>query len=308
MMAMDRLQALKVFVAVAEAESFAAGARALGLSAPSATRGVNELETSLGVRLFTRTTRQVRLTDVGRTYLDDIREALARLQDADDTAAGTATMPVGRLRLTCPNEFGRIYVSPILTEYLDMYPAMTADVVMVDRVVNMIEEGFDVAVRIGPLPSSNLVAVRVGQVRRVVCGAPSYFAKHGVPQSPADLAEHQIVDAAPVNTARDWRFAPGKGQFAPVSPRMIVTSIGAAIEVARSGWGLTRVLSYQIGPDLEAGTLRTVLDAYEPDILPIHLVHVEGRHAATKVRSFVDLATRRLRDITVLRGAALHRD
>ena len=146
---MDRIQTLEVFVAVAEAESFAGGARTLGLSAPSVTRGVNALEERVGARLFTRTTRQVRLTDVGQAYLEDARQILAHLQAADDTASGAATNPVGKLRITCSNEFGRIYVTPILTEFLDTYPDVTADVVMLDRIVNMVEEGFDIAVRIG---------------------------------------------------------------------------------------------------------------------------------------------------------------
>ena len=171
---MDRLQSLRMFVAVAEAESFAGGARTLGLSGPSATRGVNALEASLGARLFTRTTRKVRLTDVGRRYLAEVREILAHLQVADEAASGAAGKPVGQLRITCPQEFGRIYIAPLLTGFLDAFPGMSAEVLMVDRVVNLVEEGIDVALRIGPLASSDLAAVRIGQVRRVVCGAPGY--------------------------------------------------------------------------------------------------------------------------------------
>ncbi|MEO1721192.1 MAG: LysR family transcriptional regulator [Pseudomonadota bacterium] len=297
---MDRLQSLEVFVAVAEAESFAAGARAVGLSAPSATRGVNALEERLGARLFTRTTRRVRLTDVGRAYLEDARHVLAQLQAADDAAAGAALNPVGLLRITCSNEFGRIYVMPILTEFLDTYPDVTADVVMVDRVVNMVEEGFDIAVRIGPLPSSGLTAVRVGQVRRIVCGAPSYFEQHGILRSPSDLAEHRIISALPVSPLADWRFGRDLQESVRVKPRLTVSSIAAAISVARQGWGLVRVLSYQVGPDLLAGDLQSVLEAHEPEPLPIHLVHIEGRRAPVKVRAFIDFAKDRLRATAVL--------
>lgn len=297
---MDRIQSLEVFVAVAEAESFAGGARAMGLSGPSATRGVNALEARLGARLFTRTTRRVRLTEVGEAYLQDARQILAQLQAADDAAAGAATNPVGQLRITCSNEFGRIYVAPILTDFLDTYPDVTADVLMVDRVVNMVEEGFDIAVRIGPLPSSGLSAVRVGQVRRVICGAPDYLARHGTPSRPEDLQAHQIVSAAPVSPVADWRFGADMSHSVRVQPRLVVSSVAAAIEVARRGWGLCRVLSYQIGPDLEAGSLCTVLEDHEPEPLPIHLVHVEGRRAAAKVRSFVDFAKERLRAVPVL--------
>ncbi|MEX6507224.1 LysR family transcriptional regulator [Jiella sp. M17.18] len=292
---MDRLQSLRVFVAVAEAESFAAGARALGLSAPSATRGVSALEAALGARLFTRTTRQVRLTDAGRAYLQDVREILASLQAADEAASGAARTPVGQLRITCPQEFGRIHISPVLTEFLDRHPGVNADVLMVDRVVNLVEEGFDVALRIGPLPSSGLVAVRVGQVRRVVCGAPGYFAERGCPQDPAELASHRVVAVAPLNAGRPWRFGPDGQQTVRLDPRLSVSSVAAAIEIARRGWGICQALSYQVSADLEAGRLKVVLEDWEPDPLPIHLVHIEGRRAASKVRAFIDFAAERLR-------------
>ena len=297
---MDRLQSLKVFVAVAEAESFAGGARAVGLSPPSATRAVAALEAALGTRLFTRTTRRVRLTDVGRAYLHDVREALAQLQAADEAASGAALTPVGQLRITCPQEFGRIYVAPLLAEFLDRYPGVSADVLMVDRIVNIVEEGIDIALRIGPLPSSGLVAVRVGQVRRVVCGAPGYFAERGSPQEPAELSAHYVVSIAPLDAGRQWRFGIGGELTVTVEPQLSVSSQAAAIEIARRGWGICQALSYQIGPDLEAGTLRTVLEAWEPEPLPIHLVHIDGRRAAPKVRAFIDFAAERLRQTSVL--------
>lgn len=297
---MDRIQSLEVFVAVAEAESFAAGARAMGLSAPSATRGINALEERLGARLFTRTTRRVRLTEVGRAYLDDVRHILAQLQTADDTAAGAAASPVGRLRITCSTEFGRIYVAPILTDFLDTHAQVSAEVVMVDRIINMVEEGFDIAIRIGPLPSSGLSAVRVGQVRRVVCGSPAYFAAHGTPRHPQDLQHHRIVAVSPISPVVDWKFGRAPQDSVRLAPRLTVSSVAAGIAVARSGWGLCRVLSYQIGPDLESGALGTVLEDHEPDPYPIHLVHAEGRRAPAKVRSFIDFAKDRLRGISVL--------
>ncbi len=300
-MVMDRLQTLEMFIAVADAESFAGGARKLGLSAPSATRGVNALEERLGARLFTRTTRRVRLTEVGQAYLEDARHILAQLQAADDAARGAASNPVGQLRITCPNEFGRIHVAPILTDFLDQHPGMTADVLMLDRVVDLVEEGIDLAVRIGELPPSGLTAVRVGHVRRVICGAPSYFQAHGSPKTPSDLQSHQIVSAAGVSPVTDWRFGADLQETVRIKPRLMVSSVAAAISVARQGWGLCRVLSYQIGPDLEAGTLQSVLDAYEPSPLPVHLVHVEGRRAPAKTRAFIDFAKNRLRSVQVLR-------
>ena len=293
---MDRLQSLRVFVAVAEAESFTAGARAVGLSAPSATRGILALEAELGARLFTRTTRQVKLTDVGRSYLQDVREVLAGLEAADAAASGAAQTPVGQLRITCPQEFGRIYVAPLLTEFLDRFPGVSADVVMIDRIVNIVEEGFDIALRIGRLPPSGLAAVRVGQVRRVLCGAPDYFAAQGCPQVPAELADHTIVSVGPGRPSQHWHFGPNSKQAVKVSPRLGVSSVAAAIGIARDGWGICQALSYQVDPDLEGGRLQLVLEEYEPEPLPIHLVHIEGRRAVPKVRAAVDFLTERLRE------------
>ncbi|WP_171210253.1 MULTISPECIES: LysR family transcriptional regulator [unclassified Ruegeria] len=297
---MDRIRSLEVFVAVAEAESFAGGARVVGLSAPSTTRGVNALEERLGVRLFTRTTRRVRLTDIGKAYLEDARNVLAQLQAADDAASGAASNPLGLLRITCSNELGRIYVTPILTDFLDTYPDVSVEVLMVDRIVNMVEEGFDIAVRLGQLPSSGLSAVRVGHVRRVVCGAPSYFDRCGVPQTPEDLREHQVVSASPVSPVTEWRFGTEMQHSVRLHPRLVVSSVAGSISVIKRGWGLSRLLSYQVGPELECGQLKTVLEDFEPDPLPIHLVHIEGRRAAAKVRSFIDFAKERLRSEAAL--------
>lgn len=294
---MDRIQALQVYVAVAEAGSFAAGARATGLSAPSATRAINALEDRLGARLLVRTTRVVRLTDVGQAYLEEVRGILADLQAADDLASGAAARPTGQLRLTAPVEFGRLYIAPLLAEFLDLFPDVSATLLTVDRVVNLAEEGFDIGLRIGPLPPSGLMAVRVGQVRRVVCAAPGYLRAHGMPGRPEDLRAHKIVSVAGVSPTPDWRFGTHGEQVVRIAPRLQVSTVGAAVGLARAGWGMTRVLSYQIGPDLDDGLLRTVLDDHEPAPLPVHLVHPEGRRVAAKVRSFLDFARDRLRHI-----------
>lgn len=299
---MDRIQTLEVFVAVAEAGSFAAGGRATGLSAPSVTRGINELEQRLGARLFTRTTRVVRLTDVGRSYLEEVRGILADLQAADDLASGAAARPAGLLRVTAPVEFGRIYVAPVLADFLDIYPDVTADLLMVDRVVNLLDEGIDVALRIGDLPSSGLVAVRVGHVRQVVCASPDYLKTHRIPHAPQDLQAHKIVSIAGITPHLDWRFGKDRGQVVRIKPRLSVSNVGAGLALARSGWGLTRVLSYQIGPDLQTGELQTVLEAFEPARLPVHLVHQQGRRVTAKLRCFLDFARDRLREVPVLNG------
>ena len=297
---MDRLQSLKIFVAVAEAESFAAGARAVGLSAPSATRGINDLEAALGVRLFTRTTRKVRLTDGGRAYLDEVREILAQLKAADDLVAGAAHTPVGRLRLTCPQEFGRIHVAPVLTDFLDRFPGVKAEVLMVDRIVNLVEEGYDIAVRIGHLPPSSLMALKVGEVRRVVCAAPDYLKACGRPNVPADLARHRLIATSGTSSISLWRCGRNYETTVPIDPQLTMTSVAASIEVARQGWGLCRPLSYQVAADLSAERLKLVLEDHEPNPLPIHLVHHEGRRASAKIRSFIDFASERLLQISAL--------
>lgn len=299
---MDRIQMLEVFVAVAEAGSFAGGARATGLSPPSVTRGVNELEERLGARLFIRTTRVVRLTDVGRDYLEEVRGILSDLRAADDLASGTAARPTGHLRITAPVEFGHIHVAPILADFLDAYPAVSADLLTVDRIVNLAEEGIDVALRIGDLPPSGLTAVRVGHVRRVICAAPDYLRKQGVPQTPADLAHHRIIAIGGVTPTTEWRFGKDKVEIVRLKPRLFVSHVGAALELARRGWGMTSALSYQVDRDLQGGGLLTVLDPFEAERLPVHLVHHEGRRVTAKLRSFLDFARDRLRALPVLNG------
>ncbi|PJF08025.1 LysR substrate-binding domain-containing protein [Pseudorhodobacter sp. MZDSW-24AT] len=297
---MDRIQMLTLFVAVAETGSFAGAARATGLSPPTVTRGVTALEDHLGARLLIRTTRVVRLTDVGRDYLEEVRGILADLQAADDLASGMAVRPAGHLRITAPVEFGRSFVAPILADFLDSYPDVTAELLTVDRIVNLAEEGIDVALRIDDLPSSGLIALRVGEVRRVVCGSPNYLAARGVPQTPADLVNHKIIAIGGTSHGIDWRFGRNQPERVRLKPRLFVSSVGAALELARSDWGLTRALSYQIDPDLRLGTLQTVLDAHEPDRMPVHLVHQEGRRVSAKLRRFVDFARDRLRALPVL--------
>ena len=290
---MDRMRTLEVFVEVADCGSMAGAARKLSLSPPSVTRLLNELEENLGVLLFHRTTRAVTLSEPGRTFLEDARRILQEYQDATDSVRGAHRAPKGVLRLTASTLFGQHYISPLVLDYLDQFGDVRVDAVYLDRVVNLVEEGFDVAVRIGPLADSSLMATKVGQVRRVVCGSRSYLEREGVPQTPADLARHSIISVSPITPSDDWRF--GGKETAKVSPRLYYSSVMPAIGAAKAGWGLTRVLSYQIGPDLGAGDLQTVLAEFEPEPLPIHLVHPEGRIASAKVRAFVDLARDRLR-------------
>jgi DNA-binding transcriptional LysR family regulator len=299
---MDRFHQIGVYVAVAEEESFAAGARRLGMSPPAVTRAVAALEESLGVKLLNRTTRFVRPTDAGQRYLDDARQILAKVQEADEAAAGINADPRGHLTVTAPVLFGKIFVMPHIVEFLQRYPAVDVSALFLDRVVNMMEEGVDVGVRIGALPDSSMRALRVGQVRRVLCASPDYLAQHGIPQTPDDLKQHHIVAASGVSPSIEWKF--GENEHAStlrIKPRLTVTSNDGAIAAVIKGAGITRLLSYQVAHELQVGSLKTVLSEYESPPLPIHIVHREGRDGSAKVRSFVDFMAQALRGHTALR-------
>ncbi len=293
---MDRFHLMAVYVAVAEEESFAGGARRLGMSPPAVTRAVAALEGRLGVKLLTRTTRFVRATDAGQRYLEHARRIIADADEADEAVAGVHAAPRGQLSVTAPVLFGRMFVTPSIIDYLQRFPDMTLSAVFLDRVVNLLEEGMDVGVRIGELPDSSMKAVSVGHVRRVVCAAPEYLKKNGVPRAPADLAKHTVVAASPVSSSVDWKFTTGKKTTSvKLAPRLTVTSNEAAIAAAVQGFGVTRLLSYQIAAFLDSGQLKAVLTDNEPPRLPIHVLHSEGRQASAKVRTFVDLLVERLR-------------
>jgi DNA-binding transcriptional LysR family regulator len=284
---------MTVFVAVAEEESFTAGARRLGMSPPAVTRAVAALEDRLGVKLLNRTTRYVRVTDAGLRYLDDARRIIGELDEADEAVTGINAEPRGHLAVTAPVLFGKLFVIPGIVDYLQRYPEMEVSAVFLDRVVNLLEEGFDVGVRIGELPDSSMRAIRVGQVSRVLCASPGYLAGNGTPLHPAELINHKIVAASGVSPVMDWKFA--QNITVRVKPRLTVTSNDAAIEAALKGLGITRLLSYQVASHVNSGQLQTVLSEFEPKALPIHVVHREGRYASAKARTFVDLIVAKLR-------------
>ncbi len=293
---MDRLHLMTVFIAVAEEESFAGAGRRLHMSPPAVTRAIAALENHLRVKLLHRTTRFVRATDVGRRYLEDARRVLALADEVDDAVIGISAAPRGHVRVTAPVLFGRMYVMPCVVEYLDRYPETTVSALLLDRVVNLLEEDVDVAVRIGDLQDSSFKALRVGYVRRVICASPEYLARRGVPQVPADLQAHAIVATTSLGQSFDWRLRDGSGELTVrCKPRLEVTSNDAAIEAATRSAGITRLMSYQVAPQLASGELKVVLSENEPLPVPIHIVHREGRHTATRIRSFIDLLADRLR-------------
>ena len=293
---MDRFHLTRVFVAVVDAGGFAGAARKLDVSPPAVTRAINELEAHLRVRLLTRTTRVVRVTEAGARYVDDCRRILAELAEADESASGLHGQPRGRIVLTAPVLFGALHVTPIVTEYLERYPEVHASCWFLDRVVNMMDEGVDVAVRIGELPDSSMQAIRVGRVRAVICASPDYLDRHGTPQSPDDLLAHQIISANAVTPSPEWRLRQaGELRTVRLQARLSTTSNDSAVTAALGAFGLTRLLSYQVADHLRAGRLRLVLDDFAPEPLPVHLLHREGRHASQKARAFLDLAIERLR-------------
>ena len=286
---------MTVFMKVAEAGGFAGAARELGMSAPSVTRVIAGLEDALGTRLMQRTTRSMKLTETGERYLEDCRRILAELEQAEAAAAGSYAAPVGTLTVSAPVLFGRMHVMPIVIAFLERHPKVTGQALFVDRMTNLVEEGIDVAIRIGNLADAGYAATRVGSVRRVVCGAPEYLRQNGTPETPADLAKHRVIGATAAWSTREWRFGKAGEASTRVSPALYCNTNDAAISAAIAGFGLTRVPSYQIAEELRLGTLRTVLQDFEEEPLPIHVVHAERRHASAKVRSFVDLCVERLR-------------
>jgi DNA-binding transcriptional LysR family regulator len=293
---MDRLQAMTTFVAVVDSGGFASAARKLNLSPPVVTRAVAELEERLGLSLLTRTTRIVRVTDAGARFAEDCRRILADIEESETAATGAHAAPRGTLSLTAPVLFGQLYVTPILVRYLQQYPEVDAQCLFLDRVVNVVEEGIDVAVRIGELPDSSLHAARVGRVRRVLVAAPAYLKAQGVPQRPEDLARHTIASASGVAPVSEWRFNDGgKPLLQRLQPRLRTTTNDSAIAAAVAGLGITRLLSYQVAAHVRSGALQVLLEDFETAPLPVHVVHHEGRRATQKVRAFIDLAVERLR-------------
>ncbi|MFA5982510.1 MAG: LysR family transcriptional regulator [Methylococcaceae bacterium] len=290
---MDRLTLMTVFLAVAEEQSFAGAARRLKMSPPAVTRAIISLEEYLKVRLLTRTTRYVRVTEAGRRYLEDVRRIINLADEADDAVTGISGQPKGHLAVTAPVLFGKLFVLPAVIDYLHRYPDMTVSAVFLDRIVNLLEEGLDIGVRIGQLADSSMNAIKVGSIRPVVCASPQYLSTQGIPLQPANLAHHVIISASGVSPLVEWKFA--NAITIKVQPRLTVTNNDCAIDAALSGLGVTRLLSYQIAAYLESGQLQTVLDDFAPEALPVHVLHQEGRYVSAKVRTFVDLIVAKLR-------------
>ena len=298
---MDQLHLMTVFIAVAEEQGFAPAARRLNMSPPAVTRAIAALEDTLGIKLLTRTTRYVRITEAGARYLEDTRRILAAVEQANEAAIGINSEPKGHLTVTAPVLFGQKYVMPGVVEYLNTYPETQVDAVFLDRVVNLLEEGFDVGIRIGQLPDSTQHAKTVGEVRLVLVASPEYLARYGIPQTPDALKQHTLIASSAGNMTHDWQFSEQKDkqkgkQTIRIQPRLTVTSNQAALDAAISGLGIARLISYQVADELKDARLETILSDYQLPAMPVHIIHREGRMASSKVRCFIDLMARRLRE------------
>ena len=293
---MDRFHAIQTFVKVAECGGFAAAGRALGMSPPAVTRAVAMLESRLGTRLFVRTTRSVRLTESGARFLEEGRRILLELNEAEEAAAGSHAEPRGELRITAPVLFGRLVVTPMLTGFLERYPEMSCQTLFVDRVVNLMDEGLDVAIRIGELPDSSHMARRIGSVRHCLFAAPAYIGERGAPSHPKALKDHRLIQPLTMGGAAEWRFQENGKKFSvAVQSRLRMNTNDAIIEAALQGWGISRLLSYQLAPYVADGSLQILLDEFEMPAIPIHILHQEGKLVSAKVRAFVDYMAARLK-------------
>jgi DNA-binding transcriptional LysR family regulator len=287
---MDRIDAMQAFVLVADLRGFAPAARKLGLSASGVTRLVAALEQRVGARLLQRTTRSVTLTDVGARYLERARRILADVEEAETSASAERTEPSGRLVVSAPLGFGRLHVTPVMSAYLKRFPEVAGELRLTDRMVNLVEDGVDCAVRIGHLADSSLVARTVGDMRRIVVASKDYLRRRGEPKTPAAIAGHDTIQFGATAAAPEWRFVErGKEIGVAVTPRFTTNSADAAIWHAAQGGGLTRVMAYQAAEALGKGRLRIVLADFEVSPLPIHIVYPTSRLLSAKVRTFIDL-------------------
>ena len=294
---MDRIDAMKVFVVALDEGSLAGAGRKLGRSPAAVSRAIAFLEAHVGAELLHRTTRSIRLSEAGERYAAACRRVLAELDEADNVAGGERAAPRGTLTLSAPVISGEMVLRPILDAFLDAYPTVSARLMLVDRAVNLIDEGVDVALRIGELADSSMVATRIGEVRRVVVAAPRYLKQNPRIEEPGDLAKHQIITMA--HLPNSWTFPPLAGSSMPrtvqVTPRLVTNSIRGAVASAAGGRGVALFFLYQVSEQVQNGELEIVLAGHEPAALPVHVITPQGRLAVPKVRAFLDFAVPRLR-------------
>jgi len=294
---MDRLDAMAVLLAVTETGSLSAASRRLGTPLATVSRKISDLEAHLKTQLLIRSSRHVSLTDAGRAYVEASKAILEQVDEAERAAAGEYTTPRGELTMTAPVVFGRLHVLPVVIEFLKIYPEINLRLSLGDRQVNLVEDHIDLALRIGNLPDSNLVATKVGSIRRAAYASPSYLAQRGIPERPEDLDGHECITFEGLNSPRTWTFTDGKKEISvPIHSRLSVSTAEAAIDAAVAGLGVTRLLSYQATRAVAADELQIVLEAFEPAPWPVSLIYVAQGLVPLKLRAFVDFAVPRLRE------------
>jgi DNA-binding transcriptional LysR family regulator len=294
---MDRLDAMSVLLAAVESGSLSKASRDLRLPLATVSRKVSELEAHLKATLLIRSAKGLELTPAGRSYVTAAKSILEQLTEAERAAAGEYTEPKGDLVVTAPIMFGRMHVLPVVTRFLEAYSEVSVGLVMTDRIAHFLEDQVDIALRIGPLPDSNLIATRVGAVRHVICASPDYLASNGIPITLDDIAKHQLISFQSVSALSSWTFElDGTETSVSFRSRLSVNTIDAAIDAALSGAGLVRAVSYQIADHVRAGRLAIVLEAFEPQLRPVHLVYDSQNRLPLKLRAFVDFVVPRLRE------------
>lgn len=294
---MDRLESMLVLITAVEAGSLSAAGRRLGTPLATVSRKVSELESHLRARLLIRTRRGLALTEAGRSYVAACKRILEEVGEAERAAAGEYSAPKGDLLVAAPIVFGRLHVLPIAVEFLKTYPDIDIRMMLADRITNLLEEQVDVAIRIGELPDSSLIATRVGSIRRVVCGSPAYFAARGTPKRPAELDAHDCITFDGLASPEAWTFRMRKADASVgIHSRLVVNTAEAAIDAAIAGLGITRVLSYQVATDIRAGSLVIALPEFEPSPWPVSLVFAGQGLLPLKLRAFLDFAAPRLRE------------
>lgn len=293
---MDRFESMSILVAALKAGSLSAAGRRLGMPLTTVSRKVSELEAHLKTRLLTRSRRKLTLTDAGRSYVAACARILEEVDEAERAASGEFSAPKGELIIAAPIVFGRLHVLPIALEFLKAYPDIDMRIALADRAINLLEEHVDLAVRIGDLPDSSLVATRIGSIRRVICASPAYLAAHGTPKVPGDLGGHDCIAFEGLMSAPTWTFGTNRSAVSvAIRSRLVVNTAEAAIDAAIAGVGITRVLAYQVATALRAGDLVLALEDFEPAPWPVSLVHAGGRLLPLKLRAFLDFAAPRLK-------------
>lgn len=294
---MDRFEAMRTLVAAVDGGSLSAASRALGVPLPTVSRRVSDLEAHLRAQLLIRTSRKLLLTDVGRSFVATCRQILIELEDAERLATGEYRTPSGDLAITAPVLFGQLHVEPVVLAFLSAYPQINVRLTLGDYYVDLIENRIDLAVRIGDLPDSGLVARRLGAVRWVYCASPAYLAARGTPQDPGDLGQHECIGFERSHYDATWQFTRnGRVQTVPIRPRFSVNTASAAIDAALEGAGIVRVLSYQVAQAIAGGALVALFEDIRTPGAPVHLVHTGQSILPLKLKAFLDFAGPRLRD------------